>query len=93
MIKVKQVQAIEWYPSISVININIKWADLKEDCKVNRKVNESIVQMETTYYEQSNILLTPISILCFQFVVLALCVAAAAAGGYGGGQSHQHVQQ
>ena len=28
----------------------------------------------------------------FQFVVLALCVAAAAASGYGGAQSHQSVQ-
>ena len=29
----------------------------------------------------------------FQFAVLALCVAAAAASGYGGARSHQHVQQ
>ena len=31
-------------------------------------------------------------LLYFQFVALALCVAAAAASGYGGAQSHQSVQ-
>ena len=31
--------------------------------------------------------------MSFQFVVLALCVAAAAASGYGGAQSHVNVQQ